>query len=62
MMCGVISSSIFRSSALFGSALEVDLLALRLAQPGDLALLEVRLGEDLAVHLHQDLLDDLGSR
>ena len=43
-------------------ALEVDLLALQLAQPGDLALLEVRLREDLAVHLHENLLDDFGAR
>ena len=43
-------------------ALQVDLLTLQLAQPRDLAILEVRLGEDLAVHLDEDLLDDFGAR
>ena len=38
-------------------ALQIDLLPL-LAQHGDLALFEIALGEDLAVHLHQDLFDD----
>ena len=41
-------------------ALQIDLLA-RLPQRRDLALLELGLGEDLAVHLHEDLLDDLGA-
>src|SRR5439155_12038863 len=39
-------------------ALHVPLLA-ELAQRGHLALLEVGLGEDLAVDLHQHLFDDL---
>ena len=43
-----------------GIALQVDLLAL-LAQRGDLALLEIGLGEDLAVHLHENLLDDFAA-
>ena len=38
-------------------AFQIDLLAL-LAQRGDLALFEIALGEDFAVHLHEDLFDD----
>ena len=33
-----------------------------LAEGGDLAVLEVGLGEDLAVHLHDDLLDDFAAK
>ena len=42
-------------------ALQIDLLA-HLPQRRDLPLLEIGLGEDLAVHLDEDLLDDLGPR
>ena len=40
-------------------ALEIDLLA-ALPEHRDLALLEVGLREDFAVHLHENLLEDLG--
>ena len=40
--------------------LELDVAVLG-ADGGDLALLEVGLGEDFAVHLHEDLFDDLGA-
>ena len=60
MSCGVISSSTLRSCCVGRIALQVDLLTL-LAQRGDLALLEVGLGEDLAVHLDENLLDDFGA-
>ena len=57
----MIWSSAFRSCSSFGSRLEIDLLAL-LAQRRDLPRLEIGLGEDLAVHLDQHLLDDLGAQ
>ena len=59
MICGVTSSSALRSwvrRSLFRSSL----LAL-LAQRRNLALLEIGLGEDLAVHLDENLLDDFGA-
>ena len=42
-------------------ALQVDRLPL-LAERGNLTLFEIGLGEDLAVHLHENLLDDLAAR
>ena len=42
-----------------GIALQIERLAL-LPERGDLTLLEVALGEDFAVHLDEDLLDDVG--
>ena len=53
------SSSIFRSWA---SGRSWDRLLAHLAERRDLAVLEVGLGEDLAVHLDEDLLDDFGAR
>ena len=44
-----------------GIALEVELLAF-LPQRRHLALFEIALGEDFAVHLHEDLLDDFRAR
>ena len=41
-------------------ALQIDLLAKLLPKRGDLACLEVALREDLAVDLHQNLLDHFG--
>ena len=61
MSCGVISSSALRSCCVARVVLQVELLA-ALAQRRDLPRLEVGLGEDLAVHLDQDLLDDLGAQ
>ena len=43
-----------------GIVLRIDLLAL-LAQHGNLALLEIALGEDVAVHLDENLFEDLGA-
>ncbi len=60
--CGVTSSSVLRSSASFlassGRMLRFWFWA---RMRGDLPLLEVGLGEDLAVHLDEDLFDDLGA-
>ena len=41
--------------------LGVDVLVHPLAERGDLPGLELGLGDDVAVHLHQHLLDDLGA-
>ena len=60
MSCGVTSSSILRSCCVVAVAFQIDLLT-HLPERGDLALLEIGLGEDLAVHLDEDLLDDLGA-
>ena len=54
------SSSAFFSCSSFLSDLGIDLLAASAARSaGDLPLFELGLGEDVAVHLDEDLLDDL---
>ena len=54
-ICGVISASAFFSCSSFFSTSGLTLL---LPQRGDLPLLELALGDDVAVHLHEHLLDD----
>ena len=61
MSCGVMSFSALRSCALFGSLFEIDLLPL-LTEHRDLPRFQLGFREDLAVHLHENLLDDLGAR
>ena len=58
MTAGVTSASAFcQRRVVVGPQVRV-----LLAKRGDLPLLEIGLGDDLAVHLHQDLLDDVGLR
>ena len=56
MSCGVTSAMAF-----FRSVFARD-RHVALPDGGHLALLELGLGEDLAVHLHDDLLEDLGAQ
>ena len=58
MICGVISASIFFSVVVVLQRLSVDLPLHPLADRGHLPLLELGLGDDVAVHLHEHLLDD----
>ena len=61
--CGVTSASAFFSSSSFFSDLRLDLAPASAARMrGDLPLLELGLREDVAVHLHEHLLDDLAPR
>ena len=61
MSRGVISSSTFRSCALDGSLFRSTCWPI-CRSAATCRCFEIALGEDLAVHLHQDLLDDFGAQ
>ena len=59
-ICGVISASAFFSvSSFFSDSGSTCWPCMRWRSAGDLPLLELGLRDDVAVHLHEDLLDDV---
>ena len=61
-MAGVISIEHLSKLRVVRVALQIDLLTLHVAEPGDLPIFEVGFREDLAVHFDEDLLDDFAAQ